>query len=105
MSNNFNKNIINSDQEFINYLNTENIMSNNSSVDQINNFNQNNPLNGNLNNVNKKKYQNNVDPNKEEKLEIEFKNVQMLILQRSLYILKKKFEINKKELEIIYQKI
>ena len=28
----------------------------------------------------------------------------MLILQRSLYILKKKFEINKKELEIIYQR-
>ena len=71
-------------------------MSHNSSVDQINNFTENIPLNGNLNKVNKNKYQNNTDTNKDEKLEIEFKNVQMLILQRSLYILKKKFEINKK---------
>ena len=40
----------------------------------------------------------------EELLNMELKNIQMLILQRSLYILKKKFEINKKPLEIIYQK-
>jgi hypothetical protein len=42
--------------------------------------------------------------NKEQMLNMELKNIQMLILQRSLYILKKKFEINKKPLEIIYQK-
>ena len=42
--------------------------------------------------------------NKEQILNMELKNIQMLILQRSLYILKKKFEINKKPLEIIYQK-
>ena len=104
MSNNYNKNNINKEPELLNYLETENLMSNNSSIDQINNYNENNPLNNNLNNVNKNKYQNNSNQNKEEKLEMEFKNVQMLILQRSLYILKKKFEINKKELEIIYQK-
>ena len=104
MSNNYNKNNINKEPELLNYLETENFMSNNSSIDQMNNYNENNPLNDNLNNVNKNKYQNNSNQNKEEKLEMEFKNVQMLILQRSLYILKKKFEINKKELEIIYQK-
>ena len=42
--------------------------------------------------------------NEEQILSIELKNTKMLILQRSLYILKKKFEINKKPLEIIYQK-
>ena len=42
--------------------------------------------------------------NNEELLNMELKNIQMLILQRSLYILKKKFEMNKKALEIIYQK-
>ena len=42
--------------------------------------------------------------NNEEILNMELKNIQMLILQRSLYILKKKFEMNKKALEIIYQK-
>ena len=42
--------------------------------------------------------------NKEQILNMELKNIQMLILQRSLYILKKKFEINKKPLEIVYQK-
>ena len=40
----------------------------------------------------------------EELLNMELKNIQMLILQRSLFILKKKFEINKKPLEVIYQK-
>ena len=42
--------------------------------------------------------------NKEQMLSMELKNIQMLILQRSLFILKKKFEINKKPLEVIYQK-
>ena len=42
--------------------------------------------------------------NKEQILNMELKNIQMLILQRSLFILKKKFETNKKALEIIYQK-
>ena len=42
--------------------------------------------------------------NTEQILNMELKNIQMLILQRSLYILKKKFEMNKKPLEIIYQK-
>ena len=76
-------------------------MSHNSSVDQLNNFNEMSPLNDNKNNYQNKE---NHNQNKEEKLEIELKNVQMLILQRSLFILKKKFEINKKELELIYQK-
>ena len=42
--------------------------------------------------------------NKEQILNMELKNIQMLILQRYLFILKKKFEINKKPLDIIYQK-
>ena len=42
--------------------------------------------------------------NNEQILDMELKNIKMLILQRSLYILKKKFELNKKTLEIIYQK-
>ena len=40
----------------------------------------------------------------EEILAMEKKNNHMLILERSLYILKKKFEIHKNELEIIYKK-
>ena len=42
--------------------------------------------------------------NTEKLIDIELKNIHMLILQRSLYILKRKFELNKKPLEIIYQK-
>ena len=37
-------------------------------------------------------------------IEIELKNIHMLILQRSLYILKRRFDQNKKELELIYEK-
>ena len=65
MSNNYNKNNINKEPELLNYLETENFMSNNSSIDQMNNYNENNPLNNNLYNVNKNKYQNNSNQNKE----------------------------------------
>ena len=91
MSNNYERNNINNEPELLNYFD-----SNNTSIEQINNINE--------NNINKKNYQNNNAKNKEELLDMELKNIQMLILQRSLYILKKKFEITKKELEIIYQK-
>ena len=95
MSNNNEQNNISNEPELMNYLDTENIIPNNNiSVEMSNNsFTQ------NLN-----KYQNNNIKKKEDILDIELSNVQMLILQRSLYILKKKFEINKKELELIYQK-
>ena len=48
--------------------------------------------------------ENDSTQNNQEKLAIEKKNNQMLILERSLFILKKKFEIHKKELEIVYDK-
>ena len=38
------------------------------------------------------------------KIEIEQKNIQMLIFQRSLYIMKQKFEQNRKENQIVYNK-
>ena len=95
MSNNNEQNNISNEPELMNYLDTENIIPNNNiSVEMSNNsFTQ-----------NKNIYQNNNIKKKEDILDIELTNIQMLILQRSLYILKKKFEINKKELELIYQK-
>ena len=97
MSNNNEQNNINNeqDQELLNYLDTENIIPNNNlSIELVNN-----PYTQNLN-----KLQSNSIKKKEDILDMELTNIQMLILQRSLYILKKKFEINKKELEIIYKK-
>ena len=38
------------------------------------------------------------------KIEIEQKNIQMLIFQRSLYIMKQRFSQNKKETELVYDK-
>ena len=48
--------------------------------------------------------ENNSTLNNKKILALGKKNNQMLILERSLYILKNKFEIHKKELEIIYEK-
>ena len=53
---------------------------------------------------NNNEFNSNSNQNHQEILAIEKKNNQMLILERSLYILKKKFEIHKKELEIVYEK-
>ena len=88
------------DPELLNYKDTENIITNNNSF----NYKENDPLTGNAQNINESNPQNNNIQNKDEALDMELSNVQMLILHRSLYILKKKFEMNKKELEIIYQK-
>ena len=98
MSNYEAENNINNSQDLMNYIDQENIQSNNTSVERSNELKINNQ------NVNKNKNGNPPNINQEEILSMELKNVQMLILQRSLYILKKKFEINKKELQIIYQK-
>ena len=38
------------------------------------------------------------------KIEIEQKNIQMLIFQRSLYIMKQRFEQNRKEIQLVYDK-
>ena len=97
MSNYEKQNNNNNNQNLLNYFDQENLQNNNTSVEHIN------ALNIISQNINKNKYQNNQIKNKEEVLDMELKNIQMLILQRSLYILKKKFEINKKELQIIYQ--
>ena len=91
---------LNNEQELLNYLDTENVVNNNISLEQINNSNENIQSQKNSNKTNKNTY----SQNKEEILDMELKNIQMLILHRSLFILKKKFEINKKELDIIYQK-
>ena len=73
---------------------------NTSEESQLLNYQNQNDSNMNIkNSVNISK-----NKNKEQIYNMELKNIQMLILQRSLYILKKKFEINKKTLEIIYQK-
>ena len=92
---NYDQNNINNDQELINYLDTDNMIPNNNTTVEL----ENNIYPPNIN-----KQQNNNTNKKEEIYDMELNNIQMLILHRSLYILKRKFEINKKELEIIYQK-
>ena len=101
MSLNNEPNNLNDNTELLNYLDRENITVNNISLEKINNSNKNNQFSSNLNKIQK---QDISSKNKEEILHMELKNIQMLILHRSLYILKNKFEINKKEIEIIYQK-
>ena len=101
MSLNNKPNNLNDNTELLNYLDRENATVNNISQEKINNFNENNQFSSNLNKIQK---QDISSKNKEEILDMELKNIQMLILHRSLYILKNKFEINKKEIEIIYQK-
>ena len=101
MSNYDDQNNFNNDPELLNYKDIENMITNNNSY----NYKENDPLTDNAQNINENYPQNNNNiQNKEEALDMGLSNVQMLILHRSLYILKKKFEINKKELEIIYQK-
>ena len=94
------ENNINSEEELLNYINSQKIINNNSSNNKVNQANDNTLFNADSKNLN----QNYPSRDKDEILDMELKNIQMLILQRSLYILKKKFEINKKELEIIYQR-
>ena len=101
MSLNNEPNNLNDNIELLNYLDRENATVNNISQEKINNSNENNQFSSNLNKIQK---QDISSKNKEEILDMELKNIQMLILHRSLYILKNKFEINKKEIEIIYQK-
>ena len=94
------ENNINNEEELLNYINSQKIINNNSSNNKVNQANDNTLFNAGSKNLN----QNYPSQDKDEILDMELKNIQMLILQRSLYILKKKFEINKKELEIIYQR-
>ena len=44
------------------------------------------------------------DKNLQSKIEIEQKNIQMLIFQRSLYIMKQRFEQNRQETQLVYEK-
>ena len=101
MSNNYDNSNLKNEKEILNYLDLEKNISNINSSEQINNIKENYDFNFNSQNINN---QNNKIQNQEELLDMELKNIQMLILQRSLYILKKKFKKNKKELEIIFQK-
>ena len=71
------------------------------------NSNINNKIINNNNNVYNKSIINGINKNyksQENLIEIELKNIHMLILQRSLYIIKRRFEQNKKYLEYIYEK-
>ena len=80
-----------SEQELNNYNQTSfSIENNNSNI-----INNNNELN--ISGASNDKSQENL-------IEIEIKNIHMLILQRSLYIMKRRFEKNKKEIEFVYEK-
>ena len=75
------------------------------------NYNQTNFSIGNNNNINIINNNNDLnisgssnDKSQDNLIEIEIKNIHMLILQRSLYILKSRFNQNKKEIEFIYGK-
>ena len=81
-----------SEQDLINYNPNDFSLENNNM-----NF-----LNYNRNELNISNISN--EKNQENLIEIEIKNIHMLILQRSLYIMKKRFEQNKKELESVYEK-
>ena len=80
-----------SEQDLINYNPTDFSLENNN----INILNNRNELN--ISDISNEKSQENL-------IEIEIKNIHMLILQRSLYIMKKRFEQNKKELDSVYEK-
>ena len=80
-----------SDQDLINY-NQTNFSIENTNMNIINN------------NINELNISNSSNKSQENLIEIELKNIHMLILQRSLYILKKKFEQNKKDIELVYEK-
>jgi hypothetical protein len=73
-------------EELLNYKDTENIITNNNSL----NYKENDPLTSNDQNINENYPQTNNIQNKDEALDMGLSNVQMLILHRSLYILKKK---------------
>ena len=80
-----------SEQDLINYNQT------NFSIE-----NNNNIINNNTNDLNISGSSN--DKSNENLIEIELKNIHMLILQRSLYTLKRRFQQNKKDIEFIYEK-
>jgi len=85
------------------------IMNYNLSEQEISNYNYNqtnytieNNINNNINELNVSG--GSLEKSQENIIEMEQKNIQMLILQRSIYIMKNRFGKNKKELEIIYDK-
>ena len=83
------------EQDLVNYNHTDFSKENNN----INNINK---ITNNINNL-KSNRELNIK-NHEQLIEIEIKNIHMLILQRSLYILKRRFVQNKKEIELTYEK-
>ena len=82
----------------------------NKSIENIPLINQSNEqeiLNYSQINSSKEKSKSNISSPKDEqqsKIEIEQKNIQMLIFQRSLYIMKQRFSQNRKETQIVYDK-
>ena len=82
----------------------------NKSIENIPLINQSNEqeiLNYSKINSSKEKSKSNISSIKDQqqsKIEIEQKNIQMLIFQRSLYIMKQRFSQNRKETQIVYDK-
>ena len=82
----------------------------NKSIENIPLINQSNEqeiLNYSQINSSKEKSKSNISSIKDQqqsKIEIEQKNIQMLIFQRSLYIMKQRFSQNRKETQIVYDK-
>ena len=80
-----------SEQEISNYNNYNNT-----------NYTIENNINNNINELNVSGAS--LEKSQENIIEMEQKNIQMLILQRSIYIMKNRFEKNRKDLELIYDK-
>ena len=82
----------------------------NKSIENISLINQSNEqeiINYSQINTSKEKPKSNISSTKDQqqsKIEIEQKNIQMLIFQRSLYIMKQRFSQNRKETQIVYDK-
>ena len=82
----------------------------NKSIENIPLINQSNEqeiINYSQINTSKEKPKSNISSTKDQqqsKIEIEQKNIQMLIFQRSLYIMKQRFSQNRKETQIVYDK-
>ena len=69
------------------------------------NFTLDNNINVNANNNNELNVSgSSLEKSQENLIEMEQKNIHMLILQRSLFIMKRRFEKGKKDIELVYEK-
>ena len=75
-----------------------------SNISDINQQNEQDLINYNQINSSIEKSNSSTTQLQKNKIEIEQKNIQMLIFQRSLYIMKQRFEQNRKEIQLVYDK-